>query len=98
MITSLDQLPLTCDIETTAKVLGRSVRDIRRDLAENCMEPRPIPVVGRTREKQRRRWSKFAIEAWLKGGYLEFEQAARREAKKGRHYFGKASAALVRRA
>lgn len=95
MITSLDHLPLVCDIQTTAKALGRSVSAIEVDLANHRMQPAPIPDIS-GHKKQRRRWSKFAIEAWLKGGYLEFEQVARRSAKgKPRHFFGKANARIA---
>ena len=98
MITDWSQVELVCGIERTAEILNRSVRDIERDLANDCMEPKPMPVVGRARQKRRRQWSKAALQAWLEGGYLAFVQEARRQQTKGkrRHFFGKAKAQVMR--
>lgn len=95
MITTWDDVPLVCSIEQAARVLDRSVRDIHRDLADGCMVPPPMPVIGRARKHQRRQWSKSALMAFLDGGYLVFEQQARRDQRKGqtRHFFGKLSRA-----
>jgi hypothetical protein len=86
-------VPLVADITTTARVLNRSVRAINRDLAHGCMVPEPIPCVGRGRVKQRRLWSKDALQAYLGGEYLKFQSAARKP--KTRHFFGKAIAGLA---
>lgn len=87
--TTWDAVPLVCDIETTARVLRRSVRDIHRDLAANVMEPAPMPMVNpRGRKHQRRLWSKAALQAHLDGGYLVFAQRATNQQLKRRHFFG----------
>lgn len=86
-ITTWDDVPLTCSIEMTARVLGRSVRSINRDLSSGCMVPAPMPVIGRPRVKQRRQWSKAALMAHLDGGYLQFVQRKG----KARHFFARAS-------
>lgn len=99
---------LVVDIETAARILKRSVRDINRDLAAGSMVPEPIPVISGPRKHLRRQWSRDALEAYLKGGYLRFKQQAavlHQAAKTGttskqkprRHYFGAASARMVAR-
>lgn len=92
-ITDWTQVPLTADIATTARVLGRSVRSIEEDLARGCMQPAPMPTLGAGRTKQRRQWSKDALQAWLGGGYLRFVQQAQRP--KARHFFGTARARAI---
>lgn len=103
--TRLEDAPLVCNIGEAARLLGRSVRDIESDLELGVMQPPPMPVLSRTvkgkpRKKQRRLWSRFAIEAWLRGEYLQFAQAAvvtRKPAPKParRRYFGSAPAQQV---
>ncbi len=88
--------PDVCDIRETAALLRRSVTSIEVDLALGVMKPDPLPVLshtvkGRPRRNLKRQWSRFAIEAWLSGGYLQFIQAAAKrsaQAKPARRYFG----------
>lgn len=100
-VLQLEDAPPVCNIEITAQLLGRSVRAINTDLALGIMQPAPIPVlepsVGPRKKHKSRKWSKFAIEAWLRGEYLAFVRQAAPSASgpKTRKYFGKARAAVA---
>lgn len=93
-VTRIEDAPLSCNVAWTARLLGRSVSDINRDLALGIMQPAPMPDVQSVlhpRKRLRRKWSRFAIEAWLRGGYLEFVQQATPQKKApGRSYFNSA--------
>lgn len=75
--TDFSQVPLVCDITTAARVLGRSVRMIHEDLADDTMTPAPLPRrrAGRGSKWQ---WSKAALQRYLEGGYAN--QKTRRRA------------------
>lgn len=96
--TSFEDAPLVCDIKVTAALLGRSVRAINHDLSRGIMQPAPLPAlessVGPRKKHKRRQWSRFAIEAWLRGEYLAFVRQAAPTASgpKSRAYFGKGAA------
>lgn len=100
-VLQIEDAPPVCNIEITAQLLDRSVRAINEDLRRGIMQPAPMPViessVGPRKKHKRRQWSKFAIEAWLKGEYLAFvrQSAPAASGPKGRNYFGKARAAVV---
>lgn len=100
-VLQLEDAPPVCNIEITARLLDRSVRAINEDLRRGIMQPAPIPVlessVGPRKKHKRRQWSKFAIEAWLRGEYLAFVRQAAPAAAgpKTRKYFGKAQARVV---
>lgn len=101
-VLQLEDAPPSCNIEITAQLLGRSVRAINADLKLGIMQPAPIPVLESAtaprKKHKRRQWSKFAIEAWLKGEYLAFVKTAApaRSGPPTRKYFGKALQACQR--
>jgi len=75
--TDFAQVPLVCDLKTTARVLGRSVSSIERDLADNAMTPAPMPR-RRGSRGAKWQWSKAALQRYLEGGYANFNVVRRR--------------------
>lgn len=73
--TSWDDVPLVCNIEETARVLGRSVRQIRRLLHLGMMSPRPMPRCGG--KTSAFLWSKADLQTYLEGGYRKLDSLQR---------------------
>ncbi len=100
-VLQLEDAPPVCNIEITAQLLGRSVRAINEDLRLGIMQPAPLPVLESStapkKKHKSRKWSKFAIEAWLKGEYLAFVRQAvpATAGPKPRAYFSKARNAVA---